>query len=300
MISRAATTASASSSAQRRSLEQISFHRCPAAQGDVIVSGDYAFVSIDSPCSNSRESKTCNNTPTDVSDSSLREGGPADRRHLEPATSRHRRASSRPSAARTRRPSFRARKRSYIYVQSYPLTDVDICTKADPSRGRDLGRLVPDRRPVQGPERGRRRHHPRPRRDARHGRLPRRRRPAGEGPRRVRVPRRLRDRRHLRSGGAGVPLCRPEPADRARPLRSAHLGRQDGSHRRRARWALQAAAAARPTRRARSARCGSTTSPIPRAPRSRAATRCRAYRRSTRPRRPSASAARPTTTRSCR
>ena len=58
-----------------RSLEQISFHRCPAAQGDVTVSGDYAFVSIDSPGSNSRESNTCNNTPTDVSDSSFEKEG---------------------------------------------------------------------------------------------------------------------------------------------------------------------------------------------------------------------------------
>ena len=144
----------------RRSLEQISFHRCPAAQGDVTVSGDYAFVSIDSPSSNSRESKTCNNTPSDVSDSSLEEEGlrivdisnprkPTQAGFIETECGSH---------TQTLVPG---NKRSYIYVQSYPLTDVDICTKLnhpegeisivsfptdDPSKARNEGvvDIIPD------------------------------------------------------------------------------------------------------------------------------------------------------------
>ena len=143
-----------------RSLEQISFHRCPAAQGDVTVSGDYAFVSIDSPSSNSRESATCNNTPTDVSDSSLGKEGlrivdisnprkPTQAGFIETECGSH---------TQTLVPGG---KRSYIYVQSYPLGDADTCTKAihpegeisivsfpagDPSKARKEGvvDIIPD------------------------------------------------------------------------------------------------------------------------------------------------------------
>jgi len=48
---------------RRDSLRQISFHDCPGSQGDVSILGDYIFVSIDSPSSNSLESPVCNNTP---------------------------------------------------------------------------------------------------------------------------------------------------------------------------------------------------------------------------------------------
>ncbi|HYH61975.1 MAG TPA: hypothetical protein VD766_08925 [Solirubrobacterales bacterium] len=113
---------------KRKSLKQVSFHRCPAAQGDVIVSGDYAFVSVDSPSSNDRESETCNNTPTDVSDSSLEKEGlrivdisnprkPTQAGFIETECGSH---------TQTLVPG---EERSYIYVQSYPLTDVDVCTK---------------------------------------------------------------------------------------------------------------------------------------------------------------------------
>jgi len=57
------------------SLEQVSFFDCPGAQGDVSISGDYVFVSIDSPGSNSKQTKVCNNTGTNLSDSSLGKEG---------------------------------------------------------------------------------------------------------------------------------------------------------------------------------------------------------------------------------
>jgi hypothetical protein len=144
----------------RRSLEQISFHRCPAAQGDVTVSGDYVFVSVDSPSSNSRESAKCNNTPSDASDTSLEKEGlrivdisnprkPKQAGFIETECGSH---------TQTIVPGA---KRSYIYVQSYPLTDVDICTElnhpegeisvvsfpnADPSKARNEGvvDIIPD------------------------------------------------------------------------------------------------------------------------------------------------------------
>ena len=70
---------------------------------------------------------------------------------------------------------------------------------------------------------------------ARHGRLPRHRRAAAEGPRGRLLPRRLRGPRHLRPGRAEDARRGPEPGDRARPLRAAHLGRQVRGDRRRAR-----------------------------------------------------------------
>ncbi|MDX6588070.1 MAG: hypothetical protein QOI31_2543 [Solirubrobacterales bacterium] len=144
----------------RRSLEQISFLRCPAAQGDVTVSGDYVFVSIDSPSSNKRESATCNSTPTDVSNSSLNKEGlrivdisnprkPTQAGFIETECGSH---------TQTLVPGT---KRSYIYVQSYPLTDAGTCTELihpegeisiisfptdDPSKARNEGvtDIIPD------------------------------------------------------------------------------------------------------------------------------------------------------------
>jgi len=53
-----------------RRLKQISFYDCPGSQGDVSVLGDYVFVSIDSPSTNSSKTAVCNNTGTNVSESS--------------------------------------------------------------------------------------------------------------------------------------------------------------------------------------------------------------------------------------
>ncbi len=127
-----------------RSLKQISFHRCPAAQGDVIVSGDYVFVSIDSPSSNDRESKTCNNTPTDVSDSSLGKEGlrivdisnprkPTQVGFIETECGSHTQTLVPGRGAQLHlRPVLSAHRRRRLH-------------RGQPSRGRDLDRLVPHR-----------------------------------------------------------------------------------------------------------------------------------------------------------
>ena len=59
----------------KNGLEQVSFYDCPGAQGDVSIIGDYVFVSIDSPSSNNKENAVCNNTRTNLSDSSLGKEG---------------------------------------------------------------------------------------------------------------------------------------------------------------------------------------------------------------------------------
>ena len=51
-------------SKRRGFLKQIGFHNCPSSQGDVSFSGNFAFVSVDSPGSNGTENPTCNNTPS--------------------------------------------------------------------------------------------------------------------------------------------------------------------------------------------------------------------------------------------
>ncbi|MEJ7875329.1 MAG: hypothetical protein WKF62_01610, partial [Solirubrobacterales bacterium] len=120
---------------KKRSIKQISFYRCPAAQGDVVVSGDYAFVSIDSRGSNELESRRCNNTPTDKSGSSVGKEGlrvvdisnkrkPRQVGFIETECGSH---------TQTLVPGA---QRSYIYVQSYPLSPTDTeCTEADHPEG---------------------------------------------------------------------------------------------------------------------------------------------------------------------
>lgn len=56
-------------------LRQIGFHDCPGSQGDVSFSGNYVFVSVDSTSSNNVENGVCNNTKTNVSDTSLGKEG---------------------------------------------------------------------------------------------------------------------------------------------------------------------------------------------------------------------------------
>ena len=56
-------------------LKQVSFYDCPGSQGDVSIIGDYVFVSIDSPSTNSGKSAVCNNTRTNLSDSSHEKEG---------------------------------------------------------------------------------------------------------------------------------------------------------------------------------------------------------------------------------
>ena len=51
-------------SPQKGYIKQIGMHKCPSSQGDISFSGNYVFVSVDSPASNGTENPTCNNTPS--------------------------------------------------------------------------------------------------------------------------------------------------------------------------------------------------------------------------------------------
>jgi hypothetical protein len=140
----------------RDALRQVSFYDCPGSQGDVTVSGDYLFISVDSPGSNTGSSARCNNTATTASPSSVGKEGLrivdfSDRRNprqvgfVETECGSH---------TQTLIPGQR---RSYIYVDSYPLTPETACTEAnhpegefsvvefptaDPTRARVVG--IPD------------------------------------------------------------------------------------------------------------------------------------------------------------
>ena len=118
----------------RRGVHQLGFHRCPGAQGDVSILGDYVFVSIDSPSTNKRKTARCNNTPTNESGSSLDKEGIrivdiSDRRRprqvgfLETECGSH---------THTLIPGGQT---SYIYVQSYPLSADPNCTELDHPEG---------------------------------------------------------------------------------------------------------------------------------------------------------------------
>lgn len=50
--------------ARKGYIKQIGFHQCPGSQGDVSVVGNFVFVSIDAPGSNSGDNAVCNNTKT--------------------------------------------------------------------------------------------------------------------------------------------------------------------------------------------------------------------------------------------
>ena len=137
----------------RGGLRQLGFHRCPGAQGDVTISGDFVFSSVDSRASNAREREGCNDTKTDESKSSLGKEGlrivdisdpenPVQAGFVETECGSH---------THTLVPG---KERSYIYVLSYPLSADDECTELnhpegeisvvsfptdDPSRARNEG-----------------------------------------------------------------------------------------------------------------------------------------------------------------
>lgn len=114
---------------RRGSIAQISFHDCPGSQGDVSILGDFVFVSIDTPSSNDGEAPGCNNTGTNLSESSLTKEGirvvdisdvrdPRQVAFVETECGSH---------THTLIPGDET---SHIYVDSYPLTDSpDKCNK---------------------------------------------------------------------------------------------------------------------------------------------------------------------------
>lgn len=110
-------------------LQQIGFHNCPSSQGDISFSGKYVFVSVDSPGSNNIESPVCNNTKTNVSDSSLGKEGlrivdysnpkqPTQVGFIEMKCGSH---------THTLVPDGDT---TYIYIESYPISQSDSCNAA--------------------------------------------------------------------------------------------------------------------------------------------------------------------------
>ena len=115
-------------------VRQISFFDCPGSQGDVSILGSYVFVSVDTPSSNSRESAVCNNTGTNVGPSSAGKEGirivdisdvtrPRQVAFVETECGSH---------THTLIPG---KTTSYIYVDSYPLTQQDGCTELNHPEG---------------------------------------------------------------------------------------------------------------------------------------------------------------------
>jgi hypothetical protein len=135
------------------SLEQISFHNCPAAQGDVVVSGDYAFVSVDSRASNEGESPRCNNTPTDISDSSLEKEGLRIVRISDPRRPKQVGFIETECGSHTQT-LVPGAQRSYIYVQSYPLGPETVCTEANHPEGEISVISFPTANPAQARNEG--------------------------------------------------------------------------------------------------------------------------------------------------
>jgi hypothetical protein len=110
-------------------LKQIGFHACPGSQGDVSFSGKHVFVSIDSTGSNTVESPVCNNTKTNVSESSVEKEGirivdwsdpkqPKQVGFIEMQCGSH---------THTLVPDGDT---TYMYVEAYPLNQSDSCNAA--------------------------------------------------------------------------------------------------------------------------------------------------------------------------
>ena len=125
---------------------QLSFYDCPGSQGDVSVLGNTMFVSVDSRGSNSEQSPTCNNTPTNVSPSSLDKEGvrivdisdvtnPRQIGFVETECGSH---------THTLIPGPTV---SHIYVDSYPLGADAECTEANHPEGEFSVIGFPNNRP---------------------------------------------------------------------------------------------------------------------------------------------------------
>lgn len=119
---------------RRDPVRQLSFYDCPGSQGDVSVLGNYLFVSIDSPASNNVESPTCNNTastagPTSVGKEGIRIVDISD-------VSRPRQVGFVETECGSHTHTLIPGKTtSYIYVDSYPLTQQDNCTELNHPEG---------------------------------------------------------------------------------------------------------------------------------------------------------------------
>jgi hypothetical protein len=115
-------------------LQQLSFYDCPGSQGDITLLGKTMFVSIDSRSSNVKESPTCNNTASNVSDTSFGQEGLRIVDISDPRAPRQIGFVETECGSHTQTviPGDRT---SYIYVASYPLTPDAECTEVGHPEG---------------------------------------------------------------------------------------------------------------------------------------------------------------------
>lgn len=107
-------------------LKQIGFHNCPGSQGDVSVLGDYVFVSIDSTGSNNVENGVCNNTGTNVSESSTDKEGVRIVDFANPKQPRQVGFVEMQCGSHTHT-LVPDGEFTYMYIESYPLNQSDTC-----------------------------------------------------------------------------------------------------------------------------------------------------------------------------
>jgi hypothetical protein len=128
-------------------LTQLSFFDCPGSQGDVTVLGNTMFVSVDSPSSNSRQSATCNNTPTTDSANSVGKEGLRIVDISDPRAPRQIGFVETECGSHTQT-LIPGATTSYIYVQSYPLTPESVCTELSHPEGEFSVVKVPNANPA--------------------------------------------------------------------------------------------------------------------------------------------------------
>jgi len=133
-----------------RKMRQVSFYRCPGSQGDVTVSGDYAFVSIDSRTSNDVKRKGCNDTKTSEGKPSVGKEGLRIVDISNPRRPRQAGFVTTECGSHTQT-LIPGRRTSYLYVQSYPLGPDAECNEAN----HDEGELSVVRFPTDAPRRAR-------------------------------------------------------------------------------------------------------------------------------------------------
>lgn len=110
-------------------LKQIGFHNCPGSQGDVSFSGKYVFVSVDAPGSNNVENGVCNNTKTNLSDTSLGKEGIRVVDYSDPKQPKQVGFIEMQCGSHTHT-LVPDGKWTYMYIESYPISQSTTCNAA--------------------------------------------------------------------------------------------------------------------------------------------------------------------------
>lgn len=137
--------------ARKPFLKQISFYNCPGSQGDVSVVGKFAFVSIDSPGSNDKKSRVCNNTGTSGSSSSRSSAGKEGIRIINISNPRRLRqvAFVETECGSHTHTLIPKGKTTFMYVDSYPLAQSVECNDVNHPEGEFTVLRFPTRRPAK-------------------------------------------------------------------------------------------------------------------------------------------------------